>query len=174
MEKIGMIEGMAVLWKQRAMVRQLDILARRHARENVDATPFVVGVFYSGNGNFFLAENELIDFMLDQRGTTREDIDSLNELKKILNACIKHEFIEAADHQSFGGRMASVDTQQSSARVIQVDSDKGAELLNFWYFWLKYIPSTFPDPAKLALSTVTAIVAAVITALLVVFGLKGG
>lgn len=170
---------MAVLWEQREMVGVLQQLeAEELGRLPYEgATPEEqVHHTYSHPNGYGIWESVLIKEMLRIQEKNGSDIAAINANQKVLNACIREGFIVAGDNKGFTDITtfplpAGTNPNNNSSRRRVSVSDKGLELLEGKYYYLKYIPETFQEPTKIAVSVVTSILISIATVLLVLLGI---
>ena len=149
----GILSHMAVLWKQRELVRELDIITKKTQRsykgqvlDGTINTRIHLAVILSG-GEYWLYENELLNRMLKKHKKSKSDVDFIINYKRTLESCIKDGFIEQRENENFyvGESTDENVLEYFSERFIEVSYDKGAELINGTYFWWKYMAGIFPS-----------------------------
>ncbi len=127
---------------------------------------------------YALWESILIKEMLKFQCKSETDVVAMSINQKLLNSCIKAGFILEGTNESFTNIFplptGANPNANSSPRRVQVSGDKGVEILNWWYFWFKYIAEELPPLATMGISIITAILTsgAIWFFLLKVFGVK--
>ena len=169
---------MAILWEQREIVRvlksfedeELSRLPYEHQRKTIEQQ---VHETYANPQGYAIWETVLLKKMLKLKFADENDIPTIRSLQRLLNSCIKDGFIIETKNESFTNIFPPLEgmntNMNSSPRRIQISDSKGMEILDRRYFWFKYIPDVFPEPAKIATSVIITILTAIITTLLVIF-----
>ncbi len=150
------------------MVRELADLGVTYAKRSSNLD---IELSYIGDGIFIIPENELINRILEKGGKSKNDVEEVIELKRILQSCVDDGLIDTHDNQSYEGKINNTDLpthEETSIRCIQVNYNKGVEIMDNWYYWLKYFPSVFPEPAHVAFSVITTLITAIITTLITI------
>ena len=92
--------------------------------------------------------------------------------KKILAACIKDAFITALKNERYDSRSSrevpGTPMSKLSRSMLQVSPDKGTEIINGIYFWLKYIPGQLRPLEQVVVQVGIAVLTAIITAKIIV------
>ncbi|HEY4487837.1 MAG TPA: hypothetical protein VI483_03690 [Candidatus Paceibacterota bacterium] len=111
-------------------------------------------------GAMYISQSVLINLFLEERAkdpdrrywynlTRSVQIDTA---RRILEACKKDGFVEAYSPPSH--------STQTLWRVTETDGDN---LLMPSYYWFKYFPRVFPEPARLLFSVFAAVITAALT-----------
>lgn len=163
---------MAILWDQRDLIRKLQQLEDEGAAElfdNLDKKnrDFIQQTHYEDAESIhsWVLENKLINRLIKEaRGAHK--ITEIRKIKKILNACIRNQFIIFKENEHFKKTEDPFRKDSeliSSKRFLQVSEDKGLELLDWRYFWFKYIPETFPQPAGMIINISAGVLTSLLT-----------
>ena len=169
---------MAVLWEQRKLVKTLKDFDDAEIIRQLsygDRTPEqLVNHTHAYPDGHVSWENVIIRDVLKKEGCDENDRGEFIKWQKVLNSCIKDGFIKEIPNENYTPTLSPQGENRYaiySMRRIGLSDSKGPELLNWWYFWFKYIPESFPEPAKIMTSVLIVILTSVVTTLLVIFRL---
>lgn len=170
---------MAILWEQRKLVKALKEfdkaeLLRQSSYGDRTHEQLVYETHAHPDGHASW-ENVIIREVLVKEGFTEDDRVQFTKWQDILNSCIRDGFIEAFPNENYNPTLLPKGNNVYaiySKRRIKLSGNKGVELLNRRYFWLKYIPEAFPEPAKIVTSVIITVGTAIITTLLLWSGLS--
>ena len=169
--KCGILECMAVLRKQRKLLkvlRELEIeqIKSPPERFGIDKN-FEKAISLIGTGHHYVYENKLILRLIEEKSFCQEKKAEFYDWKKVLDSCInarpvlvdwiKNENREAKD------MVGHTEEELISKRLVQVNSDKGMEIIDDWHYWLVHVPNTFPEPSRIIIGVATAIITTLIT-----------
>jgi hypothetical protein len=167
----AIVKRMAVLWKQREVLRTVEVLTKESIeREKPSDLSAVRHISYYGAGDYWILENDVIRRMLDKRHKLPSDDMDVIRLKRIINTCIEDGYLEKDDNPDFGkdedifgNKLSILSSEKSSLRKLRITDDKGSELLNWWYFWFKYVADELPPLATIGTQIAITVITTILT-----------
>lgn len=165
----SILERMANLFKQRELVILLDKAEKQSSEmqkrwlEVEERDESMDELHIIGDGTNLTYETELMLKYLNKREVkSTKDVAIITDFKRTLDSCIKSEFIDQSENENYLKKDHYKDDyydmlNRTSPRMLQVSCDKGAEMLDWRYFWFKYIASELPVLANIFLTIVTAL-----------------
>lgn len=158
---------MAVLWKQKELLQELQKLEREQLEKLASSDKKgAIPAFYIGNAQFYVAENLLLQRMVMIYEKNLLDAACLIYWRKIIDASVNDKFITQVPNPHFKNIQENkngLDPDESSLRLLQVSPDKGMELMDRWYFWLKFIPETLKPLEQIVVQVVISIIVTLVT-----------
>lgn len=159
---------MAVLRKQRLLLQVLKELENEGIYNTQVGSSMVEMVAYIGNGHHYIYENTLILRILGEEKFNQERITEFKEWKRVLDASISCGLVDWIKNDHYmtkepGYRELMLEHEILSKKLVEVNRDKGEEMIDNWHYWLSRVPEAFPQPAQIAVSVLISVITATLT-----------